>query len=83
MNKHAIRQADKITRELWPTISAALGGQPVVIQGMVLADLTAMWLAGHVVDGNPKRSSELRERLLESQTDAIRDLAAMYAVGER
>jgi hypothetical protein len=57
-------------------IRPILFGNPSAIQGAVLAELTAIWLAGHYAD-NPKDTAEVRARLLATQTTTIVQLAAI------
>lgn len=69
-----IEQAEKITQELWPAISAALGGKAPEAQGAVLADLTAIWIVGHLVLGDAIESPKLREQMLALQVSTTREL---------
>ncbi|HEY2112696.1 MAG TPA: hypothetical protein VGH25_13310 [Dongiaceae bacterium] len=78
-----IREADKISHALWPLLSKALGGRAPEVQGLVLADLTAIFIAGHSIEGEPATTVELHEQLLKTQCDAVRDLVLMYAAGTR
>jgi hypothetical protein len=73
-----IEKAETITRALRPHLTRALGGQPVEVQGMVLADLLARWLTGHIVLGNPAATTMLREDLLAVQLNTVRELVEMY-----
>jgi hypothetical protein len=45
--------------------SALLEGRPPQVQSAALADLLAMWLAGHLILGDPKATKRLREELLK------------------
>jgi len=47
-----------------------LHGHGPIVQGAVLADLLAMWLAGHVGSG----AAELREHLLADHMKLVRKL---------
>jgi len=58
--EQAMREADRTTEAIMPLLK----GKGPAVQGVVLAELTARWLAGHAPD--------LREELLEVQVDAIR-----------
>ena len=69
-----IEQAEKITQELWPAISAALGGRAPEVQGAVLAELTAIWIAGYLVLGDTVESAKLREQMLALQVSTTREL---------
>ena len=57
--------------KLVQTISPMLVGRSHWVQGAVLADLLAMWLAGHVVRGNPKQTKKVREQMLASHLIAV------------
>jgi hypothetical protein len=59
--------------ELVDAIKPILAGEKPCIQGAVLADLVAMWLAGHVAN-DPKESLAIRETMLEAHTNAVRGL---------
>ena len=54
-------------------IRPILAGKPPPIQSAVLADLLAMWLAGHGL-GNGDESEQLREELLEGHVELVRQL---------
>lgn len=56
-----------------------LAGRPPQVQGAVLADLLAKWLAGHIFRGNPGETDALREKLLESHLDLVRRLIPVNA----
>jgi len=52
----------------------ALAGHPSPIQGAALADLLAIWLAGHIVPGKPAETKAARERLLKMHVEMVRKL---------
>lgn len=52
-------------------IKPLLAGKSPAIQGAVLADLLALWLAGHVVPGDPAAAEELRAELLARHVRAV------------
>lgn len=54
--------------------SDALSGHDANVQGAVLADLLATWLAGHRVTGDPKATDVMRETLLSLHLGAVRGL---------
>lgn len=56
-----------------------LAGHPAEIQGAVLADLLAIYLAGHHIHGSQVRTDALRERLLEMHVGAVRELIPVNA----
>jgi len=58
---------------------AVLDGAPREISGAVLADLLAMWLAGHVIIGDAEATSKLRARLLMQHVGAVLALTEVNA----
>jgi hypothetical protein len=54
-------------------IEKLLAGEHPEVQGSILADLTATWLAGHRT-GKRLASEKLREAMLKVQTETIRKL---------
>ena len=59
-------------------IAPLLAGQSIEMQGAVIADLAALWIAGHRVAGNRYDGDLLREELLRMHAEHIRELVAMY-----
>lgn len=55
-------------------IRPLLAGHPPMVQGAVLADLLAIWIAGHIVVGKPTRTAEIREAFLERHLELVREL---------
>ena len=53
-------------------IRPILAGKPSVIQGGVLADLLATWLAGHMIMDKPRQTFTLREQLLAAHLKVVR-----------
>jgi len=51
-----------------------LHGQPPEVVGAALADLLAIWLAGHVVLGDEKATEAARERRLAEHIISVRGL---------
>jgi hypothetical protein len=60
-------------------IKPLLAGRPSKIQGAALADLLAIWLAGHVIAGDAEATHELRAKLLEMHVDKVLDLIPVNA----
>lgn len=60
---NADRKADQAV-EIINRILPLLHGQDPQVVGAVLADLTAMWVAGHVSPGNPEETKQVREAML-------------------
>ena len=59
-------------------IKPLLAGKPAELQGAVIADLAAIWLAGHRVAGDRAEGDRMREDLLALHTEHVRELALMY-----
>ena len=57
----------------------ALAGKPPEVQGILLADLVAIWLAGHLVVGDAPATAKLRETLLRAHLRAVRKLLPINA----
>jgi hypothetical protein len=53
---------------------ALLMGKSPQVQGAALADLLAMWLAGHLILGDPKKTKRLREAMIAAHLKVVRDL---------
>lgn len=60
-------------------IRPLLAGKPAEVQGAALADLLAMWLAGHIMPDDPEGTRELRETILAGHIDAVRELIPVNA----
>ena len=60
-------------------IGPLLGGEPPEAQGAALADLLAIWLAGHEVPGNPDATHTLRAELLAEHLHLVRQLVPVNA----
>lgn len=64
-------------------MSACLVGKGSRLQGAALADLTAMWVAGHVLvgaEGDAEATDKLRENLLALHIELIRKLIPVNAL---
>jgi hypothetical protein len=66
----AHEDADEALR-LVGLIRPLLAHQPTQVQGAVLADLLAMWLAGHVMLGDKRATNRLREDMLKAHLIAV------------
>jgi hypothetical protein len=49
-------------------------GKSPQVQGAALADLLAIWLAGHVIGDDPSATERIREEMLEAHLIAVRAL---------
>jgi len=59
-------------------ISPILANASGEMQGAVLADLTAIWIAGHRVENDRAEGDRFREELLELHAKHVRELVEMY-----
>ena len=66
-------------RTLLNDISSLLAGKPPQVQGAVLADLLARWLAGHIDLDSSSKTDKLREEILREHLDVIRKLVPVNA----
>lgn len=63
--------------DIGPVVEQArnlLAGKPPELQGAVLADLLAIWLASHLIPGNPRKTDSMRNRLLHMHIAQVRKL---------
>ena len=72
-------QGDNV-KMLTDRISPILHGHSPVIQGAVLAELLATWLAGHVVPGDRMQTILVRGRLFHEHMKVVRDLMKLNAM---
>lgn len=56
-----------------------LAGHPPDVQGAVLADALAMWLAGHHVPGDEDATRSMRAELLAVHCGMVRELVPVNA----
>lgn len=52
-------------------IQPLLHGHPSYIQSAALADLVSLWLAGHIVPGNPEGTQRTREGLFDDWCETV------------
>lgn len=62
-----IKKATKVAERIYPM----LRGIHPTVQGAIVADLVAMWIAGHVVEGDPKDTDRLRKFLMEQHIKLV------------
>jgi uncharacterized membrane protein YvbJ len=60
--------------ELTQKIRTMLAGKPPEMQAAILADLLAMWLAGHVDASGDEQTDGYRELVLQVHVEAVRAL---------
>jgi hypothetical protein len=60
-------------------IRRVLAGKRPEIQGAVLADLLAIWLAGYMVEGDEDATRGLRSEMLAMHLRQVRQLTAVNA----
>lgn len=70
-----VEQVKRLTRR----IAKILAGQGPKIQGAVLADLTAIWLASHVIEDDADATLAMRSELLAMHCIAVRRLTEINA----
>ena len=77
---HAVRfseAADAIVERIAPI----LANRNVELQGAVVADLAAIWLAGHRTTEGRAEGNKMREELLALLAEHVRELVEMYLDG--
>ena len=60
-------------------IKPMLAGHPPDVQGAALADLLAIWLAGHYVEDDKDATRKLRAELLAKHCVVVRELVTVNA----
>jgi hypothetical protein len=65
-----LAEVQKMVEQIRPI----LGGHPAAVQGAVLADLLAIWLAGHHVVGDENATRTKRAELLALHCATVRKL---------
>ena len=65
-----LKRVQTLLREIGPLLT----GQGAAVQGAVLADLLAMWIAGHVLPDSENKTRQTREELLAGHIAVVRDL---------
>lgn len=66
-------ESAKASEELAEQVRPILAGQPPNITGAALANLTATWLAGHVIAKEREMTNKMRESLLRMHVEMIRE----------
>lgn len=69
---------DEQADALLDRIAPILAGQSVELQGAVIAELAAIWLAGHRDIRGRAEGERYREDLLRLHADHVRELACIY-----
>jgi hypothetical protein len=73
------KEVDQV-KTLIDRISPILHGQDRQVQGAVLADLLARWLAGHCVPDDRFQTILMRGRILHQHMKIVRDLTKVNAM---
>jgi len=60
-------------------IKPLLAGKSAKVHGMIVAELASIWLAGHIVEGDPAATERLRKNLLSVLTRTIREMTPINA----
>lgn len=63
-------EVESVVKQIRPL----LAGHPAELQGAILADLLATWLAGHIVLNNKTATQKMRTGLLTLHLSSVRDL---------
>lgn len=74
IHRDLLKEIERSVERLWPAVKAELAGQGPMVQGAILADLTAIWLAGHVVPGDAAATKRLRDKILRAHITGVWDL---------
>jgi hypothetical protein len=69
--------AAKLSQKLCAKIAPLLAGNDPAVQSAALADLSAMWIAGHFVPNSVSGTKELRKELLREHVKLIRQLVPL------
>ena len=67
----------KIVLETAERIEPILAGKLPEVQSAILAELLAMWLAGHFSGENNASTDRMREELLQHHIQLVRDLLSV------
>lgn len=69
-----VADSDTIVEQIKPL----LAGKGNVKQGSVLADLVAIWIGGHIVEGDPAATIDVQADLLEVHLKTVAKLIKHY-----
>jgi len=75
--EHFAEEAEALARRCYPI----LAGQDRMIQSAALVELVARHLAGHVILGDPEKTTALRASLLEEFVKAVEGLIPILDKG--
>jgi hemerythrin len=70
---------EQVVAETVEAIKHLLARKPPPVQGAILADLLAMWLAGHFAEDDANATRELREQVLTMHCEYVRKLVPVNA----
>jgi hypothetical protein len=76
MSDQLIKRVVDIVEQIGPLLS----GQGPGVQGAVLADLTAMWLASHIVPGDEPASLNARRQIFQVHVEHIWELVRVNEI---
>lgn len=66
--------SDALVEEIKPY----LAGKGSALQGLVLAELVAIWIAGHIAPGDPQATREMQGEMLLIHEQTVADLIEHY-----
>jgi hypothetical protein len=67
----------KTAIDLAKSIHPLLADHPAPVVGAALADLLSLLIAGHIVDGNPRETQRVRDRVLDEHIRAVKRLVPL------
>lgn len=68
-----------VVRDTIDKIAPLLAGKPPEIQGAILADLLATWLAGHWIPGSKSDTQAVRRDVLAMHLEGVAELMALHS----
>lgn len=71
-------KSDALVAQIMPV----LAGKGASLQGAALAELVAIWIAGHLVEGDPEATRETQAALLEIHRDTVARLLQFSVIAE-
>lgn len=74
MNPNLPEQSDEIVERIRPL----LANKDPALQGMVLADLLAVWVAGHRCEAGQVETNQLRCAMMSEHLQCVARLTALY-----
>lgn len=67
----------QIAVDLAKSIHPMFANLPAPVIGAALADLTSLWIAGHITEGQPAETRKLRAELFKQHMKAVKTLVPL------